>query len=179
MQQAKLYYQDEAGFHLLVSRQATWAPVGQTPILQAPTHSPHLSVSVAIRPEGELFYQLRESSFKGNGIVQFLKKFLHGKKKKVFLLWDSARIHTGHAVKGFLSSLKKELIYLYHTPKYAPATNAAEQVWHYIKNVELANCVYKTIQELKKAVKDALEKLKTKPQLIQRFFHHVQVAFYN
>lgn len=85
MQQAKLYYQDEAGFHLLVSRKATWAPVGQTPILQAPTHSPHLSVSVAISPEGELFYQPRESSFKGKGIVHFLKKFLHG-KKKVFLL---------------------------------------------------------------------------------------------
>jgi len=126
-----------------------------------------------------LFYQLRESSFKGNGIVYFLKKFLHGKKKKVFLLWDSATIHTGQAVKDFLSSLKKEPVHLYQIPKYAPATNAAEQVWHHIKNVELANCVYKTIKELKKAVKEALEKLKTKPQLIQRFFYHEQVAFYN
>lgn len=161
-----------------MSRQASWAPIGQTPVLQVPAHRPHLSVSVAISPEGELFYQLRESSFKGNGIVYFLKKFLQRKKKKVYLVWDSASIHTGQAVKDFLSGLKKESIHLYHTPKYAPATNAAEQVWHYIKNVELANCVYKTIIALKKAVKAALEKLKTKPELIQRFFHHKQVAFY-
>ena len=179
MQQAKLYYQDEAGFYLLVSRQASWAPIGRTPILQAPTHSPHLSVAIAISPRGELFYQIRESAFKGKGIVYFLKKFLHGKKKKVFLLWDSATIHTGQAVKGFLSGLKKERIHLYQTPKYAPATNAAEQVWQQIKNVELANCVYKTIKDLKKALKEALEKLKAKPQLIQRFFYHQQVAFYN
>jgi hypothetical protein len=174
-----VYYQDEAGFHLLVSRQATWAPIAQTPPLLAPTHCPHLSVSVAISETGDLFYEVRESAFNSQAIVRFLTNLLQGKRKQLFLLWDSARIHTSKVVQAFLMQLKEGRIHLAHTPKYAPATNAAEQVWNYVKNVQLANCVFKTIQDLKKAVTQALEDLKNRPQLIRQFFHHPKVAFHN
>lgn len=162
-----------------MSRQTTWAPVGQTPVLVAPTQCPHLSVSVAISQAGDLFYEVRESAFTATAMVRFLKNLLGGKGKKLFLLWDSARIHTAQAVRDYLAQLKKEPLYLAHTPKYAPETKAAEQVWNYVKNVQLANGVFKTLQELKKAVTQALEDLKHKPQLIQQFFQHPKVAFYN
>ena len=165
-----MYYQDEAGFNLLVSRQTTWAPIAQTPPLVAPTPCPNLSVSVAISETGDLFYEVRESASTSQAIVGFLTKLLEGKRQQLFLLWDSARIHTTKELQAFLTQLKEGRIHLAHTPKYAPATHAAEQVWNYVKNVQLANCVFKTIQDLKKAVTQALEDLKKIPNSFNNYF---------
>jgi hypothetical protein len=56
---------DEAGFNLLSSALRTYAPCGQTPILQQDCKNTHLSAIAAISPTGEIVSEIREKGFDG------------------------------------------------------------------------------------------------------------------
>jgi len=81
-------------------------------------------------------------------------------------------------VRAFLEELPKGRLRLVRQPTYSPELNAAEQVWHYLKNVLLSNYAFENIKALRKELRKALEKMKEKAPLIRQFFHHPNVAFY-
>ncbi len=101
-------------------------------------------------------------------------------KKKITLIWDGASIHTGQSVKDFLHAQAKnnQRIWLEKLPAYCPELNPAEQVWAYLKNVLLKSEVSKTLLELKEKVIAAMEIIKKDKELIQSFFRHPKVGFY-
>lgn len=76
-------YVDESAFYLLPQRRRTWAKVGQTPLLIEGCQYAHLSVLSAISHEGDLYYQLQESSYTGAKIAQFLQALGELTQKKL------------------------------------------------------------------------------------------------
>jgi transposase len=180
-EQSQLAYQDEAGVCLLPSVGYSYAPRGQRPVITADAKNRlKLSLSVVITPQADLYYEVRQGSFNGAAIVRFIQKMKKTIKKRITLIWDGARIHTGERVKRFLQEQAndKRRIWLEKLPAYSPALNPAEQVWQYLKNVLLKNEVSKTLQELKQKVVAAMEIIKKDKELIQSFFHHPDVHFY-
>ncbi len=173
-----IIYADEAGINLLPSVHRTYSQKGKTPILENACKYKHLSVASGISESGDLIYQIKEESFKGEGIVDFVKKLVEEVKEKILLIWDGAKIHRSEAMKKYLSEQKNESVWLVKIPAYSPELNADEQVWNYIKNVEMKNICCKGITELKMKTIDALEILKSKKELIQNFFKHPKVGFY-
>ena len=67
---------DQSGFYLLPAVVRSYAPVGQTPVLQEKLSRDHLSVISAISLEGKLYMMEQERSFKGEDVVRFLKHLL-------------------------------------------------------------------------------------------------------
>lgn len=51
---------DQSGFYLLPLAVRTWAPCGQTPVLQVPLTHDHLSAISGITPQGRLFMQTQD-----------------------------------------------------------------------------------------------------------------------
>ena len=82
----------------------TYAPVGQTPILHEHLSREHLSVISAITLEGKLFMMEQQRSFKSQDVVRFLRHLLGQIPGKLLIIWDGSPIHSGRAVKDFLSS---------------------------------------------------------------------------
>jgi len=173
-----ILYVDEAAVNLLPSVHSTYAKVGKTPILIDACKYTHLSVASAISEDGRLFYEVRQDSYNGNGIVLFLEKLIKETKRKILLIWDGAKIHISEAVKKFLDTPKGKKIWLVKTPAYSPELNADEQVWAYLKDVELKNVCCKNITELKTKTILGLESLKQKKDIVQNFFRHKKVGFY-
>ena len=64
---------DEAAFYLLIKLGTTWSKKGKTPVLYQGCRYQHLSAISAISSEGDLHYQIKETSFTGETIVVFLK----------------------------------------------------------------------------------------------------------
>ncbi len=169
---------DEAGFNLLSSTQRTYAPCGQTPVIQQDCKYTHLSVIAAISPQGELVTDIREEAFNSEAIVKFLRLLLVLFKKDIHLIWDGAKIHANEVVKTFLSTdPDAKRLYLYRIPPYSPELNPTEQVWNNLKNVKLKNLFSKTKQELKTKVNQAIETLKTQTDIVKAFFKHPQIVF--
>jgi transposase len=137
-----------------------------------------LSAIAAISPTGIIVSDIRENSFDGQAIVDFLRKILATFKKEIHLIWDGAKIHAGEAVKAFLrSEPDAKRLFLYRIPPYSPELNPTEQLWNNMKNVELKNVFSKNKQELKENLDKTFDKIKQKNEIIQGFFRHPKVVF--
>ncbi len=169
---------DEAGFYLLIKLGTTWAKKGKTPCVFQGCRYKHLSAISAISSDGELYYQIRGTSFTGEMIVAFLRELLLFFDKKLLIIWDGAKIHQDESVKKFLENENNDRIFLAKIPPYSPELNADEQVWQTLKDDMLKNIVCKTITELNKKLSDAFEILKTQTDKIKSFFRHPKVGFY-
>lgn len=169
---------DEAGFNLLSSTMRTYAPCGQTPVLQQDCKYTHLSAIAAISPTGTIVSALRETSFDGEAIVAFLREILKTFRKDIHLIWDGAKIHAGQAVQDFLSTdPEAKRLFLYRLPPYSPELNPTEQLWNHLKNVQLKNVFSKTKKELKENLNNVFDNVKQKQEIIKSFFRHPQVVF--
>lgn len=133
----------------------------------------------AISPEGDLIFMIRNKPFDSVAVIEFLELLLTH-LHKILIIWDNASIHNSKKTREWLSkSPLSSRVYLAQQPKYSPELNADEQVWSYLKSVELKNTCNQNVKELKPKIIQAMEKMKDKPELIQSFFRHPEVGFYN
>ncbi|MFD2569225.1 transposase [Spirosoma soli] len=102
----------------------TWAPRGQTPILQQQAGRDHLSLIAAIAPNGRIYLAGQDRSFTGEDIAWFLSKLCgRYRKRDLLIVWDGAPIHRGEAVKAFLSE-RPGRVHLECLPAYSPDRTA-------------------------------------------------------
>lgn len=149
----------------------TYAPEGQTPVLRYP-YWEHLSVIGAITPGGELHTMKQEKAFDGSDVVRFLKHLLQHISGSLLVVWDGLPAHRGQAVKDFLRRGAARRLHLEQLPGYAPELNPSEQVWHYLKNVEMKNLCCHDLQQLRDELHKAIERLGHKTHIIQSFTRH-------
>jgi transposase len=166
---------DEAGFYLLPSVVRTYAPCGQTPVLSHANLHPHVSAIAAITPQGKLYTHLQETAIHGQDIVHFLCHLLRQIPGKLVLVWDRAKIHVGDAVKAFLRQGGARDVQLHHFPAYAPELNPTEGIWNYLKNVELPNRCCPDLTDLKRHLRQAIQRVRQKTHIIKACFKHAQL----
>jgi transposase len=152
----------------------TYAPKGKTPILHNQLSREHLSVISAISRKGRLYIQIRETSFKGCDVVEFLRHLLQHISGKVLVVWDGSPIHKSNEVKKFLIEGGSERVRLECLPPYSPDLNPAEGVWQYLKCVCLKNVCCRDLQQLKKELKRAVSIFRSRKHIIESCFSRVK-----
>ncbi len=147
----------------------TYAPRGQTPILQVPLTRDHLAVISGITAQGQLVMQVRRRAFTGGAVVSFLKQVLRQIRGPVLVIWDGAPIHRGKVIKVFLRTEGAARLHLEQLPGYAPDLNPDEGVWNYLKYSELGNVSCHDLDDLHHALCLATARLRRKPEVIRGF----------
>lgn len=71
----------------------TWAPKGQTPVIQFHFNWNHVSVIAGLTRTNCLF-RLHEGSIKKEEIVEFLKALKARLKRPLLIIWDGLKAHT-------------------------------------------------------------------------------------
>ena len=118
-------YIDEAGFYLLPFVSRTWAPRGQTPVIEEKAGKEHLSLIAAMAPNGQLYVSGQNKAFDSEGVIGFLEYLCRRyRRKDLIVIWDGATIHRSQVVKDFLSR-KKGRVCLVSLPGYSPERSAA------------------------------------------------------
>jgi transposase len=166
-----LVFVDEAGFSLLPTTVATYAPVGETPVLREMLTHDHLSAISAVTPAGQLRMQVYEETITGTHVARFLKHLsarLPGGRFWIF--WDGAPIHRSQVVKQFLATVPPDRFRIEPLPGYAPELNPDEGVWDHLKADELANVTCLDLQELRTELRAATQRLQRQPEVVRRFF---------
>jgi transposase len=149
----------------------TYAPSGETPEVQASAGRDRLSAISAITPGGKLYTSVQETAFDGEGIVNFLRHLLRHVEGKLLVIWDGLPAHRSKKVKAFLSEeTDRHRVHLEQLPGYAPDLNPDEGVWQLLKNVKLANVCCRHLQELRRELRLAIERLRHKRDLIVKCF---------
>ena len=98
----------------------SYAPVGQTPLLQEELSGDHLSVISAISLEGKLYMMEQERAFKAEDVFRLLRHLLRQDPGKLLLIWDGSAIHRGRAVKDYLTGGASRRLRLEQLPFSTP-----------------------------------------------------------
>lgn len=163
-----IFFVDESGFYPLPAVVRTYAPRGQTPVLHEWLTRDHLSVIAAVSESGQLYCQTREHSFDAVAVTGFLRHLLRVVPGQVLMIWDGAPIHRSRVIKAFLQAEGDGRLELEPLPGYAPDLNPLDTgVWHWLKNVALANVCAANLAELKKELRAAIQQLRRKPAVVK------------
>ena len=168
---------DESGFYPLPAVARTYAPRGQTPILHEWLTRKHLSVIAAVTSQGRWYGQVRECAFDAVAVTEFLRHLLRVVPGKILVIWDGAPIHRSRIIKAFLQAESGGRLELEPLPGYAPDLNPLDAgVWHWLKDVALANVCAADLAELKKELRAAINRLRHKPAVIKASFVEAKLA---
>ena len=154
----------------------TYAPRGQTPILQVFQTRDHLSVMSGVTPQDELFTWTSVESLEGTDSVHFLKHLRWQTNRSLLVVWDGSPIHRSQAVEAYRAEGAAKHIHLEPLPSYAPDLNPDEGTWRHLKNVELRNVCCLDLPHLNQVLHLAFRRLRRKPCLIQSFFAEAGLA---
>lgn len=167
-----LLFIDESGFYLLPSVARTYAPKGETPLLRHTLSHDHLSVIGAVGLSAKLYFQVHEQAITSNEVIGFLTHLLRHIPGKLLIVWDGAPIHRSKAIRAFLSEGAAARIHLERFPGYAPELDPEEGIWRHLKRVEMRNLCCRDLQETRRELRLACQRLRQKPHLIQSCLQH-------
>ena len=162
---------DESGFYLLPGVVRTYAPKGQTPVVDKRLGRDHLSVMAGVTPAGKLYTLVRQKSLTSSESVVFLKHLLVQTGQKLLVIWDGSPIHRWGAVQEFMTTEGAKRVHLEALPGYASDLSPLDQgCWQHLKHVSMRNLSCMDMEELHLEFHLAIGRLRGKPQLIQSFF---------
>ena len=174
-EQRTLVFVDESGFSQRPARKRTWAPRGQTPILEFNFNWKRISAIAGVS-FCELWFALHEGTIRAPQVIEFIKQLQARIGQKLLLIWDGLSAHGSRAVRSFLESLG-EAVRVERLPSYAPELNPVEFLWGHLKNHDLANVTPDSLGQLSKAARNALFKAQKRPSVIHAFWVQTELPF--
>ena len=173
---AELYFCDEAGVRTDFHAGTTWAPVGQTPVVEVTGERGGVNMISAISPAGALKFDVFVGRFDATVFVEFLTKLMHDAPGPVYLILDNLSVHKAEAVKKYVASLNGRLK-LFFLPSYSPELNPDEWVWKNVKHDQVGRVGIQRKSELFELVTRALERLQRLPDIVRGFFRDPSLAY--
>ena len=159
---------DESGLSERPTRVRTWAPKGQTPVIQFHFNWKQLSMIAGISLSNA-YFRLHEGSIKSPQIVEFLKALVKQVGRKMLIVWDGLKAHRSRLVRDYVDSLKGK-IELAFLPPYAPDLNPVEYLWAWLKRHALANYCPNSIADLAHTARGRLKSAQRRTPLIAAFW---------
>ncbi len=172
---ATIYFADESGIRSDYHTGTTWAPVGETPVVEVTGRRFSLNMISAVSPQGEFRFMLHDGTVNAEIFREFLKRLLIGAKKPVFLIVDGHPIHKAKLIKTFVEA-QNGMLKLFYLPPYSPHLNPDEQVWAHVKR-NVARQLVQSKDEMKRLALGALRRIQKLPALVKSFFQQPECQY--
>ena len=173
---AEILFWDESGFRADAVHGKTWAPRGQTPVIERPGQRQSISAASAVSAKGAFWFTTYHGGLTGELFVELLKKMMYRRKKPVRLVVDGLPAHKKALVKEYVASTGGKLT-LHFLPGYAPDLNPDELVWSHAKRTGVARSPLKAGEKLQCRVDTQLENIANDRALVKSFFRHPSVSY--
>ena len=164
---------DESGLSERPHRCRTWAPRGQTPVLQYHFNWKTLSAMAGVT-WWNFYFRLFPGAIKSPQVVEFLRHLMRHLPDKLLIIWDGLRSHRSHLVWDFVRQQRGRL-WLEFLPAYAPELNPVEYLWSHWKQHELPNLCPSTFAQLSVHARRALKRMRRRPTLVMAFWQQAQL----
>ncbi len=128
---------DESGLSQRPHRCRTWAPRGQTPVLQYHFNWKTLSAMAGVT-WWNFYFRLYPGTIRNLEVIDFLRHLLRHLRGKLLIVWDGLRSHRSRMVWDFVRQQRGRL-WLEFLPAYPPELNSVEYLWAHWKHHELPN----------------------------------------
>jgi transposase len=165
---------DESGLSERPHRVRTWAPRGETPVLQYHFNWKVLSAAAGVS-WWNFYFRLYPGAIRAEQVIEFLSHLLRYLSGKLLVVWDGLPAHRARKVREFVAAQHGRLTIEY-LPAYAPELNPVEYLWGYWKHHQLPNFCPRDFAELSHHARRALRRMRRRPPLVRSFWLQAQVS---
>jgi len=171
-QRRVIVFIDESGLSERPCRARTWAPRGQTPILQYSFSWKQLSV-IAGLSFWRFYFRFFPGSIKSAQIVEFLKALRTTIGRRLLIVWDRLQAHRSRIVREYVE--RDGGIALEYLPPYAPDLNPVECIWGYLKSHAMPNFCARDLQHLGRHASSRLRSMQRRNTLVAAFWKQAEL----
>jgi len=166
---------DETGHTFRAKVGTTWAPRGETPVLERVSRRREVSSVVLLTaPLDGWAPALYARHFVGTihpaELIESLAYFRRRVGRALWLVWDRLNVHRGRAVQGFLARHPDDFA-LTWLPSYAPELNPEEPCTQWVKH-DMLHALPGSVEELRRTVRGRFRRLRRHEDLLAHFFDH-------
>ncbi len=156
----------------------TWAPRGETPVLDCWDRHDRLSVisAITVSPQRKrlgLYFDIFDHNIVTNDFEMFVVRLLQQLGRPITLVMDRWPVHRAGAKR--LQQRFGRRVRVEWLPAYAPELNPDEQVWNYTKHVDLANFIPDDVLQLGKSIAKSIRSTRTNQTLLRSFIQHAKL----
>jgi len=166
---ALIFFADESAIRSDHHARRSWAPKGQTPLIEATGPRFSMNMISAITNRGQFRFMTVDGTVTATVFRDFLKRLIQGMERKIYLVVDGYSTHKAKLVRTFVEA-NKDRIELVILPPYSPELNPDELVWAHVKQ-RVGKKAVQTKEELTSAVNAALRGFQKLPDIGASFFH--------
>jgi len=164
---------DESGLSERPCRARTWAPRGQTPVLQYSFTWKQLSVIAGVSL-WRFYFRLYNGTIRSAQIVEFLKSLHATIGSKLLIIWDRLQAHRSKLVRQHVEA-QRGAIALEFLPAYAPELNPVEYIWGYLKQHAMPNFCARDLGHLAHRARRHLRSMQRRSTLVYAFWRQAEL----
>jgi len=173
---AEIQWGDETGLRSDDVRGRGYAPKGKTPVVLANANRARLSVISTVTNKGQMRWKVFSGALNAKVLIGFMKRLVHGREKRIFLVLDNLRVHHSKAVKKWLKE-NEDKIQIFYLPSYSPELNPDE-----LLNADLKQHVTKAAPPrnkiaLTRTAIGALRSIQKQPGRVETYFGQKDVCY--
>ena len=173
---AEIQWGDETGLRSDDVRGRGYAPKGKTPVVLANANRAKLSVISTVTNKGQMRWKVFSGALNAKVLIGFMKRLVHGRDKRIFLVLDNLRVHHSKVVKKWLKE-NEDKIKVFYLPSYSPELNPDE-----LLNADLKQHVTKAAPArnkiaLTRTAIGALRSIQKQPGRVENYFGQKDVAY--
>ena len=173
---ADIFFLDEAGIRSDSPLGRTWGEKGKKTIVETSGQRQSANAISAVNAQGAFWYNVYTGRLNATMFVTFLRQFMRGRRRPVFLVVDRHPAHIARCVANYVQSLNGRLE-LHFLPGYAPDLNPDEFVWNYIRSTGVSKRPLHRNESLRRRLESDLTAIKGDRLLVCSFFDAPTVAY--
>jgi transposase len=173
---AEIQWGDETGLRSDDVRGRSYAPKGQTPVVQVCSNRESLSLISSVTNQGKVRWMVFGGALNATILIRFFKRLIQSASRKVFLILDNLRVHHAKVVREWLAK-QVEHLEVFYLPSYSPELNPDECLNADLKKAVTSKAPARSKGQLKKATVAHLRKLSKSPERIKSYFRHQPVRY--
>ncbi|QOC93934.1 IS630 family transposase [Micromonospora craniellae] len=174
-EKAIILWLDQTGLRSDAAVGATWAPVGQTPVVAKTGRRFGVNVMAAISNKGELYFTCYHGSFTGPMFLAWLDRLVRQLGRKIHLIVDGRPVHRRVTVRDWLAE-RVDRVEMHFLPGYAPELNPVELLNADVKH-HVAQANPATPAELSAAAASHLRRRQNQPETVKALFRKPEVRY--
>jgi transposase len=171
---AQLHFLDEVGVKAQDQIGTSYAPEGDTPVLEVPKTHMDQDVMSSVTPDGELFYWPFPGTMTAPKFIDFLEQLVGEASKKVIGFADRHPAHEAQAVREWLEGRESE-IELHWLPRYAPECNPDEFLNNDLKQELKNEPMPESTSELRDTMGNILNRIAGMSDRIRGYFKQTEI----
>jgi transposase len=175
-ERAVVYWGDETGISNRDQVGRSYAPEGETPVVNRTAKRVAQSLIAAVSNRGLMGFMLYDGALDADRFIAFLRRLVSDAGRKVFLIVDNLKVHHAKKAAAWVASHLHE-VELFHLPAYAPEHDPDEYLNRDLKQRLRRKPQPGAKEDLTKSTRSVLRAIQRSPRRVRAYFKPEPVRY--